>query len=459
MPDDVSLKRPLTPAEIIARYDGRAPRYTSYPTALQFTAAVDERAYRQWLSTLPAEARVSLYVHIPFCDRLCLYCGCNTRVVRRRETIGEYLALLLNEARLLAAAAPAGLTVSSIHLGGGTPNMVSPEQLDLLMAGLKATFRFTEDYEVAAELDPAILTEDWVKAAAAHGLRRASLGVQTLDPKVQEAVTRRESRDDIARCVRWLREAGVGSINIDLMYGLPFQTVPAVLSTVDAILAMRPERVALFGYAHVPWMKPHQKLLPEAELPGPSERLDQSEAAAERLTGAGYLRVGIDHFALPEDDLAWASVSGRLRRNFQGYTADQARTVLGLGASSIGSLPEGYVQNAAQEVQWRNAVRAGRMPIVRGVALTEEDRFRADIIERVMCDLQVDLAAACRRHGRTLADLAPAIAALDAFRRDGLAQFDGRTLRVMDMGRPVVRAIAAKFDAYLEPSGGHSRTI
>jgi oxygen-independent coproporphyrinogen-3 oxidase len=309
-------------------------------------------------------------------------------------------------------------------------------------------------------LDPATLTLEWVKAAGQHGLTRASLGVQNLDPVVQEAVNRRESAGQVAAGMRWLREAGVRSINVDLMYGLPHQTTTNTLATIDTVLGLQPERIALFGYAHVPWMKAHQKLIDEAALPGPAERLEQAEAAAERLVAAGYRRIGLDHFALPHDDLARAADEGRLHRNFQGYTTDTAATLLGLGASAIGSLPQGFVQNLTQEVAWRAAVGAGRLPVARGVAVSDEDRFRGEIIERLMCDLEVDLAAVCRRHHRILADLDGSIAQLAPFVADGLVTMLGGRMRAVGSGRLVVRSICAAFDPNFSVSAGrHSRAL
>lgn len=454
--------KPVTLAldELIAKYDGRAPRYTSYPTAVQFTPQIDAKTYRGWLAALPLADPVSLYLHIPFCARLCWYCGCNTRAVNRHEPVGEYVQHLLAEAALLQGALPGRLPANAIHLGGGTPNMLSPEEMDAIFGALRRIFDVTPDAEIAAELDPAVLTRDWVRAATSHGLSRASLGVQNLNPQVQAAVNRQETFEEIAQCVAWLREFGVASINLDLMYGLPHQTTVNTLATVDRVVSLRPERLALFGYAHVPWMKAHQQLIDEAALPGAAERLDQSEAAAERLVSEGYVRIGLDHFALPTDSLVVAQREGRLRRNFQGYTTDSAQTLLGLGASSIGSLPQGLAQNIAQELPWRSAVVAGDLPIARGVVVTDEDRFRGEIIERLMCDLAVDLAAVCARHGRTPADLEDELSVLRDFVADGLVVMAGDRLTVTDLGRLVVRSVCAVFDTYFAPEAGrHSKAL
>jgi oxygen-independent coproporphyrinogen-3 oxidase len=338
--------------------------------------------------------------------------------------------------------------------------MLSVHELDVLFGVLGDVFRLTPDIEIATEIDPPGLTRDWVLAAARHGLNRASLGVQNLSPQVQAAVNRQGSLEEVARCVGWLREAGVGSINLDLMYGLPHQTVGNTLETIDQLLSLRPERLALFGYAHVPWMKSHQQLIDETVLPCATERLDQSEAAAERLIAEGYVRIGLDHFALPTDELALAQAQGRLRRNFQGYTTDAARTLIGVGASAIGSLPQGFVQNVAQELGWRAALTAGELPIARGAPCTGEDRFRAEIIERLMCDLAADLAGICAGHGRTLADLADDLARLEPLERDGLVAFEGGRLTVIGEGRLVVRSVCAAFDAYFTAQEGrHSKTL
>jgi oxygen-independent coproporphyrinogen-3 oxidase len=449
-----------TLAGLVARYDGRAPRYTSYPTAVQFTAQVDEAVYRGWLAALPPAEPVSLYVHVPFCSRLCWYCGCNTRAVTRHDPVSDYVSLLLRELDLLRGALPGRLAASALHLGGGTPNMLSLADMDALFGAIRESFAPTEGFEIAAEMDPGNLTRAWIEAAARHGLSRASLGVQILDPVVQAAVNRHESLAQVTRAVGWLRVAGVKSVNIDLMYGLPHQTVANTLETITAILDLRPERIALFGYAHVPWMKAHQKLIDEAALPGPEARLAQSEAAAERLAGAGYVRIGLDHFALRGDEMAAALDSGRLRRSFQGYTTDTAPTLLGLGASAIGQLPGGYVQNVAQEVGWRRAVAQGRLPVARGVALTADDRFRGEIIERLMCDLAVDLAEVCVRHARDPADLAPSLDRLAPFLADGLVVQAGLRLQVTPRGRLLVRSMCAAFDAYFAPDAGrHSRAL
>lgn len=444
---------------LLQHYGGRAPRYTSYPTAAQFVP-MDAAAYADWLALLPPDETVSVYAHIPFCARLCWYCGCNTRVIHRGETVSDYIALVREELALLEAALPARLKASAIHLGGGTPNLTSVDDLAVLFGALRQVFRVAPDAEIAAEIDPARLTPEWVRAAAFHGLNRASLGVQDLSPEVQAAVNRIEPFEVVARAARLLREAGVASLNLDLMYGLPRQRTADVISTLDAVLTLEPDRLALFGYAHVPWMKAHQKLISEDDLADDGERLEQSEAAAERLAAAGYVRIGLDHYARPDDSLAVALAEGRLHRNFQGYTTDQAKTLIGVGVSAIGQLPQGYAQNNANELAWRKAVAAGVLPTARGVAVTDEDRFRAEIIERLMCDFAVDLAAVSSRHGHALPAGEGLEAALAGFERDGLIVRNGQAIAVTELGRPFVRSVCAAFDAYLAPDAlRHSRVV
>jgi oxygen-independent coproporphyrinogen-3 oxidase len=445
---------------LIARYDGRAPRYTSYPTAVQFSPAVTAATYMSWLQDLSAAEPVSVYLHVPFCARLCWYCGCNTRAVNHPEPIGDYVRLLLQEFSLLRDALPGTLAASGLHFGGGTPNMLSVDEVHAIFDRLAQVFRFTPELEAAAELDPAVLTRDWVAAATSRGLNRVSLGVQNLTPQVQQAVNREDTIEQISDCVAWLRDAGVRSVNLDLMYGLPHQTTQNTLSTIDQVMRLRPDRLALFGYAHVPWMKAHQKLIDEAALPGAADRLDQSESAAERLVAEGYVRIGLDHFALPDDPLSVAQANGALRRNFQGYTTDSARTLLGLGASAIGSLPQGFAQNAAQELTWRAAVLRGELPVARGAAVTDEDRFRGDIIERLMCDFTVDLRAVAARHGRSDLAFEREFMRLQVFVDDGLVRLDGPRIQITPRGRLLVRSIAAVFDVYFSAEAErHTRAI
>ncbi len=341
------------------------------------------------------------------------------------------------------------LSVRNIHWGGGTPTALPPAGMQAIDARLREQFDVQPGAEIAVEIDPRTLNAESLAALRAIGATRASLGVQDFDPEVQRAVGRIQSFRATAACAERLRGIGVSSINLDLMYGLPHQTADGVAATIERALAIAPDRVAVFGYAHVPWMKRHQALLPEAALPDSLERFAQRCAAECVIREAGYDAVGLDHFARPDDALAVAARTGRLRRNFQGYSTDEAPVLLGLGASSIGSLPQGHVQNVPAVPLWREAVRRRRLPVARGVALTPGDRLRRDVIERIMCDFGVDLATVAERHGADPAELMDAAPALREMEHDGLVHWSGDALAVTEAGRPFVRCVAAAFDAYL----------
>jgi oxygen-independent coproporphyrinogen-3 oxidase len=446
---------------LIEKYDARVPRYTSYPTAPQFGPAVDGTVYAGWLADLPAAAPVSLYLHVPFCAQLCWYCGCHTTAVTRREPMDSYADTLLAEIDLVAAAIGRRLPVSHVHWGGGTPHALPPERLVELMRRLRGAFALTEDADVAVEIDPRTADPQAIAALAEMGVTRASLGVQDFDPVVQRAVNRVQSWEDTATCAIRLRALGIRSINLDLMYGLPFQTEAGVARTVEQALDLDPDRVAVFGYAHVPWMKKHQALIPQAHLPGLQERYRQCLAAEAAIIGRGYAAIGLDHYAKPADALAEAARTRSMRRNFQGYTTDTAETLIGLGASSIGSLPRGYAQNAAALPEWRDRVRAGRLPTARGIAMAPEDRLRRDVIEQLMCQGEVDLPKTAARHdadARGLLAAAPRLADLAA---DGLIVWDGARVAVRQEARPLVRSVASVFDTYFRPQteARHSRAV
>jgi oxygen-independent coproporphyrinogen III oxidase len=431
--------------------DRRVPRYTSYPTAVQFHPAVDAAAYERWLADVPADAPLSLYLHVPFCAELCLYCGCHTSVAHRHAPVAAYAALLHREIDLIGTRLSAQ-TISHVHFGGGTPTMLQPDELERIMSALHARFRITPATEIAIEIDPRLLSRTQIAALAGIGVSRASLGVQDFDPRVQQAIGRRQSLEQTARAADGLREAGIIRINLDLMYGLPHQTEATVRDTAERALTLRPDRIALFGYAHVPWMKRHQKLILDETLPDSDERLAQSQAAAGVFVGSGYQHIGLDHFARAGDALARCQREGRLRRNFQGYTTDAATTLIGFGPSAIGSLPGGYVQNEPKMIGYREAIAAGRPATARGRALTAEDRLRGRIIERLMCDLKVDLADVCRIHGASPERFAAELAALDELARDGLVVRNGSEIAVPPQARAFVRAVCAVFDTYMVAS-------
>ncbi len=445
---------------LLERYDRRVPRYTSYPTAPHFHAGVSADTYRRWLSKIDGETALSLYFHVPFCHEMCWYCGCHTKIVRRYRPVGDYASVMAAEIALTAAEIPVAAPVTHIHWGGGTPTILSPEDFTRLMARVRELFSLAPDAEIAVEMDPRTVTADRIAALAAAGVNRASLGVQDLNDHVQKAIHRIQPYEMNADVVQRLRDAGITGLNFDLMYGLPRQTVADVNRTVDLAVRLRPERVAVFGYAHVPWMKTHQKMIAEADLPDAAERFEQAEAAAARLVGHGYRRIGLDHFALATDPMSIALEQGRLRRNFQGYTTDRAKALIGFGASSIGALPQGYVQNAVPLRQYAEAVQDGRLPIVKGIALQDEDRMRRDIIEQLMCALEVDLDRIARDYGKDVRHFAGELAELLPMARDGLAEIDGARVRISEFGRPLMRTVCAVFDRYLAAgTARHSKAV
>ena len=442
--------------EMLLRYDAPVPRYTSYPTAPHFHAGVDAETYGEWLGRLGDGDTLSLYLHVPFCAEMCWYCGCHTKVVRQYRPVGEYAGLLEREVALVAAAIPARPAVRHVHWGGGTPNMLSAADFAEVMSAIGEHFHLAADAEVAVEIDPRTLTDDRAAAMAAAGVTRASLGVQDFNPDVQAAVNRVQPFELVRAVVQRLRAAGIDRINFDLMYGLPGQTVEHVTRTVDLAVELAPDRLAVFGYAHVPWMKTHQRMIDEAALPGAAERLAQAEAAAARLAGHGYRRIGLDHYARPDDAMTRALDEGRLRRNFQGYTTDPSSALLGFGASAIGALAEGYVQNAVPMRAYGEAVRDGRLAVTRGVRATADDRLRRAVIERLMCDMAVDLTDL----GADPDAFAAELSALAPMRRDGLVEIEGGRLRVTEPGRPLVRTVCAAFDRYLQTGKArHSRAV
>ena len=434
---------------LFARYARRAtPRYTSYPTAPHFQKGFPEERYRDWLARLDPSAPVSLYLHVPFCRKMCWYCGCNMKLAARYEPVADYAEVLRREVALTADALPGRTTVSHLHWGGGTPTALEPEDLARIMDDVRARWDFAGDAEVAIESDPRTLTAPMAARIGAMGFTRASFGVQEFDARVQAAINRVQPPDMVARAVARLRGAGVLGINFDLIYGLPHQTVASLVETVRLCAAMRPDRVALFGYAHVPWMAKNQRMIDEAVLPGAAARAAQAEAAAEALAAEDYVAIGLDHFALPQDGLAVAARAGRLRRNFQGYTTDQARTLIGMGATSIGRTPSGYVQNIAETGAWARAVAGGRLPVAKGLPFTDDDRLRAEVIERLMCDGRVDAAAIGRAHGAPEGWWAAAFDTLEEMAADGLLSLSDGEVRMTAYGRPLVRVAAAAFDAH-----------
>lgn len=430
----------------------RLPRYTSYPPSPEFSPSVSFDIYAGWLSRLPPDVPASLYLHIPFCRSMCWYCGCHTTITAKDQPVVEYLDLLRREIDMVAMRTPQPLQVHRVHFGGGTPTIVAPGDFVTLTDLLRDRFEFAATSEIAVEIDPRTLTIEMAGAVGGAGVGRASLGVQSFDPIVQRAVNRIQSEETTIEAIDRLRLSGVKSINLDLIYGLPHQTVRSCVDTANAAAAMRPDRFAVFGYAHVPSFKKHQRMIEEAALPDSVARMEQALAIAETLIAAGYVQIGLDHFALPDDDLAQAQVAGKLRRNFQGYTTDDCETLIGFGASAIGHTRHGYVQNQVGLGFYAGSIASDQLATARGYRLTAEDRLRAEIIERLMCDFKVDVLTICGRHGFDPAGLLAGNRKLFELAEDGVVDLAGGIIRVRRDHRFLVRAAAAAFDAYLHRS-------
>ncbi len=445
----------------IERYAQAAlPRYTSYPPANRFDTTVDAGVYGGWLDRLEPASTLSLYVHVPFCRTLCWYCGCHTSVPNGGDRVERYVELLMREIDLVAGRLGDGRPAVNLHFGGGTPTILAADRFLALMRRLHDRFGFRTGAEIAVEIDPRGLDAARIDALAEAGVTRVSLGVQDIDPEVQRAINRIQPFRTVARAVTGLRRAGIAAINADLMYGLPKQTVRHVEASADAVATLGVDRVAVFGYAHVPWFKANQRAIDEACLPGPEERFEQAEAAARALDRRGYDAIGFDHFARPDDALASAAATGRLRRNFQGYVIDPADVILGFGASSIGSLPQGYVQNEAHLKRWGERIAAGELPVARGVALGDGDRVVRMAIERILCDGSADFATVAAKAGVPVDVFADAFGRLRTLEADGLVAIRGWTLRCTALGRRYLRNVAACFDPALEGiPGRHSRAV
>lgn len=432
----------------LALAERSAPRYTSYPTAPHFSKEIGDAQMRDWLAALDPDASLSLYFHVPFCTAICSYCGCHTKALRQEAPLTAYKETLLREVELTAGATRAR-RVESIHWGGGTPSILGPSRFGEIAERVRDLFAVSDETEHAIELDPRILDAALVEALARAGVNRASLGVQDLNPHVQEASGREQPYEVVARAVDLLRAGGISAINLDLMYGLPLQSVEDVTRTATLAADLSPQRLAVFGYAHVPWFKSHQKLIDAAALPGAAERLKQAAAVRATLEQAGYEAIGLDHFARPDDPLAVAARNGHMRRNFQGYTIDQADALLPFGVSSIGRLPQGFVGNATDLAGWRRAVESDQFAVTRGLAFSAEDRARSEVIERLMCDFSVDFGAVAVAHGFAIDAFDAALEQLTALAADGVVEVSGRRVVVTPRGQPFMRLAAAAFDAYL----------
>ncbi|MER9489265.1 oxygen-independent coproporphyrinogen III oxidase [Mesorhizobium sp. M0563] len=446
--------------ELAARLGENVPRYTSYPTAPHFHTGIDAAICRGWLQALNDGDEISLYLHIPYCDKLCWFCACHTKQTRHYEPVTTYLRSLDAEIATVSSLVAGKGRVRAVHFGGGSPTMLKPEDLVALGTVLRNSFTFLPGAKISVEIEPNDMDDARLDALAEIGMTRASLGVQDFDPKVQKAINREQSFLQTKTVVDGVRSRGVESVNLDLLYGLPHQTRESVASTVAQALTLEPDRIALFGYAHVPWFKKHQTMIDEAWLPGPEERFAQSQLAARAIVDQGYEAIGLDHFGKPGDALALAARAGTLHRNFQGYTEDRCETLIGLGPSSISQFRQGYAQNMPSTAEYGRMVADGGLAAVRGIALSDDDRVRGWIIERLMCDFGFSAIELVERFGEAGQRLLLKASSTALHGPARLLELDGDRFVVPAESRPFVRSIAAKFDKYFESgTARHSAAV
>ena len=437
-------------------FDARIPRYTSYPPATVFTQAQGADFQAQCLAQLDPNEPVSVYVHIPFCERLCWFCACRTQGTQTMQPVEAYLGTLEVELEKLSKVVPKGLSMGRLHWGGGTPTILQPDQIARLNSALNGTFDRADDFTFSVEIDPTLVDQAKIDALAAAGMTRASIGIQDFAEDVQKAIGRMQSYDVTRRAVTMLRAAGITSLNADLVYGLPHQTNAKLAASVEKVLQLDPDRVALFGYAHVPHMSKRQRLIDPETLPGDEARLTLSQLAADRFTAAGLVPVGTDHFAKETDSLARAAQDQSLCRNFQGYTVDSCATLIGIGASSISQFKEGFVQNAPATSAYTQRIRATGLAGFRGHAHSADDLLRKRVVECFMCDFEVDLAGLTAEFGAIADSLAQDHeAVLDRF--GSAISLTGTVMRIVDSPRQLARLVANMYDHSAVAQGQYSK--
>lgn len=453
----------MTTLDLLRKYSVPGPRYTSYPTAPYFHTGFGEADWADALA-VPATGRgLSLYTHIPFCDSLCYYCGCNMVATHDYNKTRPYLAALDREMAATAARIDPTRVAHQLHWGGGTPTYLNPDDIRALMAMTRQHFRIADDAEISCEVDPRDLTRAHLEALRESGFNRVSFGVQDMDPAVQQAVNRIQSAELIGQVLDWSRELGFASINLDLIVGLPRQTPESFRRTLDQVTRWAPDRVAVFAYAHVPWMKKHQRLIRETDLPDLAAKLALQQAVNDQLGEAGYVNIGLDHFARPEDELVRAQRDKTLWRNFQGYTTHKDSDILAFGASSISQTADAYMQNEKNLKRYQDRVAYTGFAVERGVRLTRDDQIRRDAITRVMCELELDLGTFGREWQiDAVTYFADALADLRSLADDGLVDLDYNRIAVSETGRLFLRNIGMCFDRYLKDAASdqprYSRT-
>jgi len=439
-------------------FDARVPRYTSYPPANYFQGGVGQRQQNKWLHALPERSDVSVYIHIPFCKRLCWFCACRTQGSKTTRRVDDYVTILRKEIAAVRAMIPSNLRMARLHLGGGTPTILRPQTMQGLLDEVFETFTPADDFEFSVEIDPTEAGEPLLQTLTGYGLNRASLGVQDFAPAVQKAIGRPQSLEQTQDVIAFLRESGVRSLNLDVLYGLPHQTLHSLSETLDHVVALAPDRLAIYGYAHVPWQSKRQVMIDENDLPDATARYGLARHAHERLTGQGYEAIGIDHFAKPGDTLAVAARDGRLHRNFQGYTDDQSPALIGFGASAISKFPQGYAQNAPATFAYQDRIEATGFASHKGYEMSVEDALMAQMIQDLMCRFRYDEASLSQAFPAHTAFIhATAVSLMQQFPDVFHISSDG--LRMHPDTYPLVRVIAGAIDMRTTGTMAHSSAI
>ncbi|WP_406648210.1 oxygen-independent coproporphyrinogen III oxidase [Aliisedimentitalea scapharcae] len=439
-------------------FDAKVPRYTSYPTAPHFHNDVGPDLYADWISQITPGSQVSLYVHVPFCRRLCWFCACRTQGTQSDAPVRAYLEVLKAELTLLGQHLPEDVSLSRLHWGGGTPTLLAPDMMTDLAQAIREVAPLAPDAEFSVEIDPNEIDDARLDALAAAGMNRASIGVQDFDDEIQQTIGRIQGFDITREAVEKIRARGIYSLNADILFGLPHQTQARMTESVQKLLSLNPDRVALYGYAHVPWMARRQTMIPSEALPTPEARLDLFETARKLFTWDGYAEIGIDHFATQEDGLTIAQKAGNLKRNFQGYTDDQSDVLLAVGASSIARFPQGYAQNAPATSAHTKAIREGRFSTSRGHVFQGEDKLRSRLIEALMCDFRIDSQEILSTFDISAEKLAAMFSNVDR-EFPNMLRVTPEGLSVPMSSRPLTRMIARSFDAYDLSKAGHSSAI
>lgn len=461
MADPVFIDTRMENLELLTRhglFDAKVPRYTSYPPANHFQNGVGMQYQRHWLGAVPEGSVVSVYIHIPFCKRLCWFCACRTQGTKTLGPVEGYIAILIREIEAVRESLPVAVRMGRLHLGGGTPTILTPALMRRLLGAVFEEFTPADDFEFSVEIDPTEAAPELLQTLAGFGMNRASIGVQDFEPEVQRAIGREQSFEQTENVVKQLRAEGVASLNFDLLYGLPHQTQGTFAQTIDSVLALRPDRLAIYGYAHVPWMSKRQVMIKDADLPDGMRRLMLSEQAKIAFTAAGYETIGIDHFALPDDSLAKAATAGGLRRNFQGYTDDDSMALIGLGASAISRFEQGYVQNAVATSAYQGRITETGYAGVKGFALSVHDRLIATMIEDLMCRFALDLRALGTAFPDKWLRIERYVGGLLARFPDVLDR-QGDVVAVRPGGRMLIRIIAHDIDGFRAELDAHSVAV